>query len=94
MKGCCKVGFGNPVYPFRPAFNNPEKIYVIAFDVDGTLWLGSPAGRVTREMVDSCRDIAVLGIVSARADAPQIASDLGLDFGYTGGELSGLHSYS
>ena len=65
--------------------NPQEKVYVIAFDIDGTLWLGSPAGRVTREMLDSCRDIAVLGIVSSRADAPDIAKDLELDFGYTGG---------
>ena len=66
--------------------SNPNgKTIVIAYDVDGTLWLGNPAGKVTKEMIDSCRWAAIQGIVSGRADAADIAKNLELDFGLTGG---------
>ena len=73
------------VCPCRLSRNPDEKTMVIAYDVDGTLWLGSPAGHVTKEMIDSCRWCAVQGIVSGRADAEEIAKNLDLDFGLTGG---------
>ena len=73
MKVCPRLG------------SNPNgKDIVIAYNVNGTLWLGSPAGKITKEMVDSCRWCAIQGIVSGRADAAEIAKNLQLDFGLTG----------
>ena len=59
-----------------------EKRTIIALDVDGTL--KEYGGLISRSTIEHLKPLTHIGICSARADAPDIASRLGLGFGMTG----------